>query len=353
MDPAATEEFVLKLYGLDLASLDWNALDQFEDRTIFQTREWLNFIAETQKASPVVLEVKDGSATVGYFTGLVIRRMGVRILGSSFPGWTTPYIGFNLVPGVSRKEALRALEIFAFHELGCLHLEVSDRGFIPEDGEQLGFAVDAYRSYETDLTRPEEEIFAQMTSACRRCIRKAEKSGVSIQEARDEGFAAEYYEQLKDVFSKQNLVPTYGLERVRSLIHHLLPTGRLLLLRAVDPEGRSIGTGIYPGMNKVAQFWGNASFRRSQHLRPNEALHWCAMRYWKGQGIAVFDWGGGGEYKEKYGGKPIRVPWFRKPRYRFLGIMRREAKRMFDLKQRLVGRLQGAGNREEEIGNRD
>jgi Acetyltransferase (GNAT) domain len=334
---------MLKLYRLDPAGLDWSALDQFEDRTVFQTREWLDFIAETQDATPVVAELRQGSSRVGYFTGLIVRRMGIRILGSSFPGWTTPYIGFNLQPGISRREALKALEDFAFRDLRCLHLEVSDRGFAPEDGEQLGFAVDAYRSYETDLRLAEEELFNQMTSACRRCIRKAEKSGVRIEEAHDDRFAIEYYEQLKDVFAKQTLVPTYDIKRVRSLVHHLLPTGRLLLLRALDPEGRSIGTGIYPGMNKVAQFWGNASFRHSQQLRPNESLHWYAMRYWKRQGIEIFDWGGGGEYKEKYGGKPSSVPWFRKPRYAFLGAMRKRAKGIYDMKQRLMGRLQGAG----------
>jgi Acetyltransferase (GNAT) domain len=336
---------MLKLYRVDLAGLDWSILDQFEDRTVFQTREWLRFIAETQNATPVVAEVRDGSSCVGYFTGLTIRRMGIRILGSSFPGWTSPYVGFNLIPGVSRMEALRALENFAFRDLHCLHLEVSDRGFVPEDGRQLGFDVDAYRSYETDLTLPEDALFNQMTSACRRCIRKAEKAGVRIEEAQDERFAAEYYEQLTDVFAKQGLVPTYTTERVRSLIRHLSPTGHLLLLRALDPQGRSIGTGIYPGMNKVAQFWGNASFRHSQHLRPNESLHWYAMRYWKREGIQIFDWGGGGEYKEKYGAKPSSVPWFRKPRYAFLGTMRTQAKRMFDLKQRALGRLQALGDR--------
>jgi hypothetical protein len=337
---------MLKLHRLDPDVVDWRALDTFEDRTVFQTREWVNFIAETQNAAPVIAEVRDGSSSVGYFTGLVIRRMGIRILGSSFPGWTTPYIGFNLVPGVSRKEALRALEGFAFHELGCLHMEVSDRGFAPENGAQLDFAVDAYRSYETNLTRSEEEIFNHMSSACRRCIRKAEKSGVRIQEAFDNGFAGEYYEQLQDVFAKQNLVPTYDLGRVKSLIRHLLPTGHLLLLRALDADGHCIGTGIYPGMNQVAEFWGNASFRHSQHLRPNESLHWYAIRYWKRQGLAVLDWGGGGLYKEKYGVQPVSIPWFRKSRYRILGMMRREAKRMFDLKQRLMGHLQETGDGE-------
>ncbi|MGH9446147.1 MAG: GNAT family N-acetyltransferase [Terriglobia bacterium] len=330
---------MFRLHRIDRDAVNWKTLDRFEDRTVFQTREWLDFVAETQHAEPVVAEVREGSSLAGYFSGLIIRRLGVRILGSSFPGWTTPYIGFNLVPGASRKEALRALEIFAFKELGCLHLEVSDRGFHAADGEALGFSSGAFLSYESDLTRTEEELFGSMTSACRRCIRKAEKSGVRVEEACGEAFAEEYYEQLKDVFAKQNLVPTYDLARVKSLIRHLAPAGHLLLIRALDPEGRPIASGIYPGMNKVAEFWGNASFRHSQRFRPNEVLHWYAMRHWKKRGIEIFDWGGGGEYKEKYGVRPIAVPWLQKSRYRFLGVMRREAKRAFDLKQRILGRL--------------
>lgn len=344
---------MLKLYRMDLAKVDWKLLDKFEDRTVFQTREWLEFVAECQNATPVLAELRDGSGCAGYFTGLVVRRLGVRMLGSSFPGWTTPYIGFNLKPGVSRRQCLPALETFAFQELKCLHLEVSDRGFHPADADGLGFAPDAYHSYETDLTQPEETIFNLMNSACRRCIRKAEKSGVRIEEAHDEAFAGEYYEQLKDVFAKQGLVPTYSLNRVKSLVRHLLPTGRLLLLRALDPEGRCIGTGIYPGMNQVAEFWGNASFRHSQHLRPNESLHWYAMRYWKRQGVKAFDWGGGGEYKEKYGVKPIAVPWFRKSRFRFLDTMRREAKHAVELKQRFLGRLQAGGTGRGKVASAD
>jgi hypothetical protein len=334
---------MLKLVRLDFAKVDWPSLDRFEDRTVFQTREWIQFIAESQNATPVVAEVCEGGSRVGYFTGLIIRRMGIRILGSSFPGWTTPYIGFNLPEAVPRKETLRALEVFASRDLKCMHLEVSDRSFHPGDGEELGFDLDAYHSYETNLTQSEEEIFNHMSSACRRCIRKAEKSGVRIEEVHDESFAAEYYGQLKDVFAKQGLVPTYGLDRVKSLIRNLLPTGNLLLIRALDPNGQCIGTGIYPGLNKIAEFWGNASFRHGQNFRPNESLHWYAMRYWKRRGIRVFDWGGGGEYKEKYGVTPIAVPWFKKSRYRLIANLRQGGKKIFDLKQRISGRLRTSG----------
>jgi hypothetical protein len=128
---------------------------------------------------------------------------------------------------------------------------------------------------------------------------------------------------------------------VRSLIKHLLPTGRLLLVRARDPEGKCIATGIFPGFNRIAEFWGNASFRNSQILRPNEYIQWYVMRYWKRRGIAIYDWGGGGTYKEKYGCKPHSVPWFTKSRYQLVSKLRDEAKKMFERKQHFFGWLQG------------
>src|ERR1700730_13222904 len=191
--------------------VEWERLDRFDDRIVFQTREWVNFIAESQGATPVIASLCDSGNVVGYFSGLVFSRMGIRILGSPFPGWTTAYMGFNLLPYVRRGEALRALETFAFRDLNCLHLEVSDRFTSKEEGESVGFSCELVRTLVTDLTQSEEKLFGGMTSGCRGCIRKAEKSGVRIEQAVDEHFADDYYEQLREVFGKQGLVPTYGL----------------------------------------------------------------------------------------------------------------------------------------------
>lgn len=331
----------MKLHRIDIKTADWRLLDSFADRTVFQTRAWLEFVAEAQSATPVLAEVRTGSDIVGYFTGLTFSKFGMKVLGSSFPGWTTPYMGFNLKPGVSRKDALAALEKFAWGDLKCLHLEVSDPNFTFADGEAWEFNAEYYGSYRTDLTKSEEELFHGMDSACRRCVRKAEKSGVIIEEAHELAFADEYYEQLKDVFAKQGLVPTYSVERVRSLVKHLEPTGNILLVRARDAEGKCIATGIYPGFNQIAEFWGNASFRAYQNVRPNEACHWYAMRYWKKRGATIFDWGGEGTYKEKYGCTPHRVPWFTKSKYQIVGTLRNEARNMFARKQKFLGWLQG------------
>ncbi|PYX29073.1 MAG: amino-acid racemase [Acidobacteria bacterium] len=332
----------MKFHSINFKAADWKHLDSFEDRTVFQTREWLQFVSESQNATPLITELRDGSEVLGYFTGLTFSKFGLKVLGSSFPGWTTPYMGFNLNPGVSRHDALAALEKFAWDQLKCLHLEVSDPHFSFEDAEGLGFTSEFYGSYRTDLTKSEDVLFNSMESACRRCVRKAEKLGVKIEESHDLAFADDYYEQLKDVFAKQNLVPTYSVERVRSLVRNMAPTGNVLLIRARDPAGKCIATGIYPGFNKIAEFWGNASFRAYQNLRPNEACHWYALRYWKQRGATIFDWGGEGAYKEKYGCTPHRVPWFTKSRYQIVGALRNEARNMFARKQKFLGWLQGS-----------
>jgi hypothetical protein len=80
----------MKFYSIDVRSADWKLLDQFADRTVFQTREWLQFVAESQNAQPVLAELREKSEILGYFTGLTLSKFGMKVLGSSFPGWTTP-----------------------------------------------------------------------------------------------------------------------------------------------------------------------------------------------------------------------------------------------------------------------
>jgi CelD/BcsL family acetyltransferase involved in cellulose biosynthesis len=318
---------------------DWDSLLQsFPDRTVFQSSSWLQFLRESTRGELVLAALRNGQADCGYFAGMVITRFGLRILGSPLPGWTTSYMGFALKPEVLHADALSALKRFAFEDLGCVHLEVMDRGIRSQDLDSC-YQVREYKGYEIDLSRDEDRLFSNMIPACRRCIRKASRCGVVIEEANDAGFAADYYQQLKHVFARQGLSPTYSADRVRALIRHLGPTGNLLLLRARDSEGRCIATGIFPAMNARAYFWGGASWREHQHLRPNESLMWHAIRYWKSHGIRYFDFGGGGDYKRKYGAYDICIPWLRTSRYPLLPTLRDSLMVMTRLQQRWRGAL--------------
>jgi hypothetical protein len=327
------------LERLDPNDVDWERMDAFPDRVVFQTREWLEFVSACQGAEPVLAALKQRGSTVGYFTGLVVRRYGISILGSPLPGWTTSFMGFNLEQGISRRDAVEALADFAFGSLGCGHLEFRDRDLLDSEVEGLGFEHTPWTGLEVDLRPPEEEIWTGMQGRCRTAIRKAERSGVVIEEASDIEFADDCYAQLGDVFGKQALVPPYDVERIRALIRHVHPSGRLLLLRARNPAGDCIATGIFPAMNRSMHFLVGASWRDQQHLNPNEPLTWYAMRYWRDRGIETCDLGGYMSYKRKWGGREFSVPWLRKSRSRPISLLRNLARAAFDARQGLRGRV--------------
>jgi Acetyltransferase (GNAT) domain len=318
-----------EFHRIPFDQVDWELLDSYADRIVMQRRGWLEFVRAFTGGEIVIAQIEQDGETVGFYSGILFRRCGVPILGSPFRGWNTAYMGFNLHPDVSRVEALMGLEQFAFRQLGCLHYEVTDRHLSPQESADLGLASRVVHNYRTDLTRSEDELFADMDSACRRAIRKSEKSGITIEHGEPEGFAEEYYSQLLDVFAKQDMKPTYGLDRVKKLIEHIHPSGDLLLARARDLDGRSIATGIYAGFNQFALFWGNGSLRPYQSLRPNEALHWHSMRHFKQLGVPLYDWGGRATYKTKYGVEEFSLLALRKSRFGMIQYARDLAEKIY------------------------
>jgi CelD/BcsL family acetyltransferase involved in cellulose biosynthesis len=301
-----------------------------ETGNVFCTPEWLEYVARTQQAEPVVAQVRRDGAPVGAFTGLIVRRLGIRILGSPFQGWMTGPMGFDLAPGVSRAEAMQALARFAFGELGCLHVEVTDRGSSFEELDSVRGRLGRFNTFELDLRRDEEALLAGLTSSCRRALRKGERAGITVEEAHGVEFADEYYAQLREVFDRQGFAPPYGLERVRELIRCVEPSGRLLLLRAVGPDGARIATAIFPFGPDFAYFWGGASWEADRILRPNEAIFWHAIRHFRERGVAVFDFGGGGgQFKRKFGGPPREIPVLRRSRVPGMLALRDVAARVY------------------------
>ena len=111
---------------------------------------------------------------------------------------------------------------FAFRSLGCVHVELKDRRLQGRRSRRAGVrqrASPGPSRWICPATR------RRSSGGCRapagaRCARR-EKVGVTVEQAAGGRFAEEYYGQLVDVFARQSLVPTYGVERVRALIECL------------------------------------------------------------------------------------------------------------------------------------
>ncbi|WP_426571969.1 GNAT family N-acetyltransferase [Aquihabitans sp. McL0605] len=315
-----------------LPVVPWADLDQRATRTVFQTRAWLDFLVETQGAEPVAARIVDGTTPVGWFTGATIRRAGLTFLGSPLRGWTTPAMGFDLEPGADPTAVLEGLARFAFRDLRAIHLEVADRELLDEQVVPQGYVIGRLPGYQLDLA-PDDDLLATMKRNGRRDVRRALRNGIVVDpvDPADPGtFAADYYAHVSEAFAKRDLTPTYPQARVEALIRHLGPTGRLLLLEARTADGELAATGIFPGMaGGTAEYWMGGSERRLQHLLPNEALMWSALRTWRDRGAVRFNFGGGGSYKAKYGGEPHVLPWLRRSRFGVLEHARSTAYRLY------------------------
>ena len=100
-----------------------------------------------------------------------------------------------------------------------------------------------------------------------------------------------------------------------------------------------IATAVLPWYHRTMYFWGGASWREHQHLRPNETLIWHAMRWGRARGVTEFDFVGGNSYKAKYGTVEVAVPWARRSRSPLVANLRDVAQQGFAFKQRAVARL--------------
>lgn len=287
---------------VELSELDTAEFNSFEKQSVFVTPAWIRFVQQDSHAEPVLVRITDEDGFVGYFVGMTVTKFGVRILGSPFSGWSTCHMGI-LTDRVEEKcDILHQLVPYLYRLTKCLYMQISDRDICVEQAQQAGFDAKQTGTLELSIDMDDAGLMKQMKVDCRNFVRQFERRGARLEVAQpDDTFAEQYYTQLEDVFAKQGLVPTYSLQKVKTLLAAMKDTGNLLCLRVISPDERCIATSIFLGNKHKCYFWGGASFRPDQHYRPNEYMIYTAMRYWRDRGCTVFDMVGIRDYKRKFG----------------------------------------------------
>jgi CelD/BcsL family acetyltransferase involved in cellulose biosynthesis len=242
-------------------------------------------------------------------------------------------MGFLMKPRIDRRSAAEALVPFAFDDLGCMHVELSDRHLTSAGMAGSAFELELGKTYRLDLTPQEDDVFGGIRRTTRQEIRKAMRAGLRTEVATDDKFADEFYGYLTATFARQGLAPTYRVERVRQLIQAVQPSGQLLLIRVRAPDGKTIGTGISVGRGRSAYAWGMAFDREDAQHHAIELLWWETISHWRSRGAAMFDFGGGGEYKAKYGGELVETMQLHRSRWAAMQLGRSTVRRLVRLTQ--------------------
>lgn len=314
--------------------VDEKEYNSMPNKIVNNTKPWIDFIIEDSHAEPIILRITQGSEFIGYFTCLKTKKMGVNIIGSPFSGWSTTYMGFDLFDNTMKVKVLPELVDYLQQTEKCTYLQIIERDITMEEAEGLhrdyGYQIKPVETLDLGINYTDEELYKHMKTDCRNFVRQFERRGATLEIAEpNDAFAEEYYKQLLDVFAKQNLVPTYTVDKVKHLLKHLGKAGCVLCLRVKDPEGTPIATSIFPGFNKKCFFWGGASLRPFQHYRPNEYMIYTAMRYWRDKGCEEFDMVGNRAYKKKFGSWEVVYPCIVVSKYKMLYFLKEWAAKLY------------------------
>lgn len=311
---------------------DWEMFEHHPGAMVCHSRAWFSFLEETQQIEPVVLKIHDQSGE-SFFCGGIVRKFGLKILGSPFPGWTTSYMGF--LGSVDRIVATTAVRDYAFRHLGVIQFECLDAGCSLEKVQQADWKHRVFQNFLLDLTLAETELHAGLARDAKYSLAKGRERGVVVTlNPPDDEFSKFYHEQMIDVFARQGLRPTYGLDRIKKLLKNLRPDNRVITGWSQDASGRVIATNISVGNGNRAYLWGAALNRSSIKLRPTELLQWEIILEWQRRGTKSFDFGGAGEYKRKYGGTRIETPFVRFSKYPALESLRNWGQQLQKWRQR-------------------
>lgn len=285
---------------IDYSNLDIPEFYCYSRKPIFTMKSWLDFIVEDSNAEPAIFRVTQKGKFIGYIPLMYVKKFGVKIAGSPFRGWSTCWMGVEVEDKLKKMSIIQELMPYLYRYEGVHYCEITDRDITEEEILSNNIRYRSYETLELNIAKTDEELFKVFKVDCRNFIRQFERRGAILEEAEpNEEFAKEYYAELVDVFEKQGMAPTYSCEKVKRILKY--NKEHVLCLRVKTPDGEPAATSIFFADKNRFYFWGGASFRKHQHYRPNEAMLWYAIGYFRDKGVKIFDMVGNRSYKRKFG----------------------------------------------------
>lgn len=298
-----------------LECLDKDEIEELllESEFIYTTTFWLDYLSTELKGKPIVLKIFYLSKTV-VFVGCIFKKFCLKICGSPFEGWSTPYMGFIGINKFNNEEQYQIVKStirFLFKQKKCSYVQICDWNFDIEFAKQYKFKYDVHTTYMVDISKSEDDLFSSFKTDARTNCRTFMKRGAYLKVVNPSiEFSRDYYNQLVDVFDKQNLKSFYSKDKIERIMLHFNKHPEYIFCENVyEPDSNSsIATGIFFGYKKRCYFFGAASYRNFQFLRPNDYVIWNAIKYWKSNGCTSFDMLGIRKYKEKFSPDTVEKP---------------------------------------------
>lgn len=276
---------------------------------IFHSPEMFQVFARAKGYSPELWAVVDQRGAVQ----ALMLTARIMVLGGIFQFMTTRavvYGGPLCTEGEQGRAALSLLLNEYNRQAGrnALFTEfrnVQDVNDLRTTLETSGYLFEDHLNYLIDLTRSSKDLWANIRSNAQRNIRKAQKSGVTIEEARTPADLEAAYVILQDVYRRIR-VPLPDRSLFAAAFENLHPKNMMHILFA-RLNGVDIGVLTLLVYKGSILYWYTGPLREYAEYRAGDLLVWSALEFGQKLGCHTFDFGGGGKPNEEYGVRDFKL----------------------------------------------
>jgi len=290
--------------------VNWKVIERYPEPPLEQS--WLRCLSECDYPShyagpayfrepffsdrrPFAVLAIDADRVMGALTGVREGRtltagLNVRPQGCCRLGADRVKVGAALAGGLREAGGrdMDLLQVFTWSPIEGLE----DSGFASKEfpGEQ-GIVV-------LDLTQGPDRLFRGFSENRRTNIRKAQKLGVTVDQASSEEEFKEYYGIYVD-WGNRKRVPCNSWAQVLAAL--LLRDHRRLFVARF--EGRMLGGVIVRFQSGgFIEYAANCSIQEEQKFKPNDLLHWRIIEWACREGFRQYSLGGAHLFLRKFGG---------------------------------------------------
>jgi len=289
----------------------WNTRIAFDrEHNIFHTAEWAGVLADTYGFAPICFTAGRGDEPEAVFPVMEVasRLTGRRGVSLPFTDHCEP-LGSSEAVSAAMRDALEFGRTRGWRYLEC-------RGGGRADFLKNAAPSVSFHGHALDLERDTDRLFARLDGSVRRAIRKAEKSGLTIEFSTSLSAVHNYY-QLHCITRRHHGLPPQPF-RFFEAIHRRLVDRGLGAVVSARLGDQVVAAAVFLKAGARATYKFGASDRRFQETRANNLVMWEAIRRFASEGAAVLDFGrtsldneGLRRFKRGWGAREFRINYYR------------------------------------------
>ncbi len=171
-------------------------------------------------------------------------------------------------------------------------LEASVKNSLPDEGRGYRTtAVAGWASGLIDLTQPEDTLFAGLRGNWRNSVRKAERSGVTLEIGSDDHLFQHFLEEQSTFLAERGFATSVRAEFLQ-VLQALMPPERKMIVLAAFENGLPVGSVLVARYGDACEYLAGNSRTRAPGLGVGQLLLWQAIVAMKQRGCTKFDLGG-------------------------------------------------------------